>query len=73
MWRSLAYLCTCCALLVLLGALLPAALAATTPAESSEHGRGLILMRALADRMRLRCGPAGTALTLRFSPAPLAG
>ena len=46
---------------------------ATTPAESSEHGRGLILMRALADRMRLRCGPAGTALTLRFSPAPLAG
>lgn len=39
------------------------------PAESSEHGRGLILMRALADRMRLRCGPRGTALALRFTPS----
>jgi anti-sigma regulatory factor (Ser/Thr protein kinase) len=39
------------------------------PPESSEHGRGLILMRALADRMLVRGGPCGTAVALAFTIA----
>jgi anti-sigma regulatory factor (Ser/Thr protein kinase) len=37
------------------------------PPESSEHGRGLILMRALADRMLVRGGPRGTRVALAFA------
>jgi serine/threonine-protein kinase RsbW len=39
------------------------------PPESSEHGRGLILMRALADRLLVRGGPRGTAVALAFAIA----
>ncbi len=39
------------------------------PSESSEHGRGLILMRALADRLRMCRRPSGTTLALRFTHA----
>lgn len=39
------------------------------PPDSSEHGRGLILMRALADRMLVRGGPRGTAVALAFAIA----
>lgn len=39
------------------------------PPEASEHGRGLILMRGLADRMLVRGGPRGTAVALAFTIA----
>ncbi len=44
----------------------PAALRAPPPA-SSEHGRGLIIMGALADRLEIRPSGRGTDLRLAFS------
>lgn len=41
------------------------------PEESSEHGRGLILMHALADAFRVRRLPAGTIVALAFLPEAL--
>ena len=41
--------------------------APSTPDEVSEHGRGLILMRALSDRMRIRHRPGRTSVALKFS------
>ena len=43
---------------------IPTALA--LPLESSEHGRGLILMRALADGFRVRSRPEATLVALVF-------
>ncbi len=40
------------------------------PCESSEHGRGLILMRALADRIRLSCRATQATVALSFVPHP---
>lgn len=42
------------------------------PSVKDEHGRGLILMRALADRIRLRATRAGTSLGMAFRPAAVA-
>lgn len=44
---------------------------AAPPDESSEHGRGLILMHALADTFRVRQHPAGTIVALAFLPEAL--
>lgn len=44
----------------------PAPAVPVIPPESSEHGRGLILMRALADRMLVRGGAGGTTVALAF-------
>ena len=41
----------------------------STPDTSAEHGRGVILMRALADRLRVRPSLAGTSVGLAFRPA----
>ncbi len=43
--------------------------AVSTPDEAAEHGRGLILMRALADRFRIHPSPTGTCVGLAFRPA----
>lgn len=45
---------------------LPIPTPATLPAESSEHGRGLILMRALADTFRVSSRSLGTRVALSF-------
>ena len=39
------------------------------PAESCEHGRGLLLMRALSDRFRIWRRPTGTMVALDFRVA----
>ena len=41
--------------------------APSTPAEVSEHGRGLILMRVLSDRMHIWRRPGQTSVALKFS------
>ncbi len=44
-----------------------------TPPPSSDHGRGLIIMSALADQLEVRRAGRGTRVRLRFArPAPLA-
>lgn len=42
---------------------------AAFPIDTSEHGRGLILMRALADRFRMWHRPTGTIVALGFRAA----
>lgn len=42
---------------------------AAFPIDTSEHGRGLILMRALADRFRMWHRPTGTMVALGFRAA----
>ena len=43
------------------------------PPPSSDHGRGLIIMSALADELEIRRAGRGTRVRLRFArPAPLA-
>lgn len=44
----------------------PAALR-TPPSPSSEHGRGLIIMRALSDRLEIRRSGRGTDVRLAFT------
>ena len=44
---------------------------AAPPDESSEHGRGLILMHALADTFRVHRRAAGTIVALAFLPEAL--
>ena len=44
----------------------PAALGAPPP-SSSEHGRGLLIMRALADRLEIRRAGRGTDVRLAFT------
>lgn len=39
------------------------------PDDTSEHGRGVILMRALADAFRMMRRPTGTLVALRFRVA----
>ncbi len=39
------------------------------PDEASEHGRGLILMRAFADTFRTWTRPSGTTVGLKFRPS----
>lgn len=38
----------------------------TVPADTSEHGRGLMLMQVLADAFRIQRRPAGTRVALAF-------
>jgi serine/threonine-protein kinase RsbW len=44
----------------------PAPIPGAVPDDANEHGRGVLLMRALADSLRIRRLPGGTLVALAF-------